>query len=929
MQAEKLNTITRNMEQCFSAFERNKDPEKMKHLAGQYFLNSDLREEEIREQIRELCKVGYEVIFLHARAGLKTPYLSECWFKALDAAVDELIACGAEFAIWDEDNYPSGDAGNRICNEYPELASSYLEFHTTQAEAGKEVIPFFSVNGAFVGCFAVYDDGTLRNLKPYCGTLRPTWDKRSRIQSSAYSEFAQLPYPHRRRAMSPPRFAAAWTPDRNCRIVCVESIRSTPGNHSSDLLNRQTAEQLLKLTHDEYERYFKDKMQYCSASFMDEPSPRGDCPWTRALPEEFFKDHGYEITDFLPHLVLNISEKSFRIRNDYRKTLHRLLCQNYLETVKNHLNKRNISSVGHLTRSESLSCAARYWPNELRCFKYFDIPCCDPLGAGIGQVGAVAHHIGTKLVSSAARLFGKKAAGADAFAVGGDTISLRDLSFMLNYHLTMGITWYNIHGLYYTLDGERRDEAPPSLFYQHSQWDHMKTFLDYLKKRCCELSGTHICDLEMLYPSSTLQSRLLSDPDPSEALHNTAETLLSHHCDFELVDEITLTEQNPDDFVKVRPYFLVAHTAFIEKDAALWLERYVSSGGKLIVTGMIPCILPKIDSENAESWSFAEKYYCDDFCSKLAAADLSGENADAVLIRKICKDDRIRTFMFNRSTNTFRGKFEGKNIEIAAGETGFADELTVKHTLPELQVPLWKLSFAPNCVPLHFWETSSIESFDLLAKNNTGLLPIAESGTYRAVFTVESPLYKVFFTTEEESLARVEFFINDIPLKEYCKADFRDCRELECEITRFLKQGRNIITCRGELMENPPYLRGQFKVNFPYGSCGYPVLSAAPEVFDLTSLRDFRALGYGTFSGKAVYDGTAVVECDGTYSLKLNIVKDSVKVYVDGEEKAVLIAPPYRFDMTLASGIHHIRLELCNAPGNRDIMAGVPAGLQE
>ena len=130
-------------------------------------------------------------------------------------------------------------------------------------------------------------------------------------------------------------------------------------------------------------------------------------------------------------------------------------------------------------------------------------------------------------------------------------------------------------------------------------------------------------------------------------------------------------------------------------------------------------------------------------------------------------------------------------------------------------------------------------------------------------------------------------------------------------------------------MENPPYLRGQFKVNFPYGSCGYPVLSAAPEVFDLTSLRDFRAFGYGTFSGKAVYDGTAVVECDGTYSLKLNIVKDSVKVYVDGEEKAVLIAPPYRFDMTLAAGIHHIRLELCNAPGNRDIMAGVPAGLQE
>ena len=31
----------------------------MKHLTGQYFLNTDLRAEEIREQIGELCRAGY------------------------------------------------------------------------------------------------------------------------------------------------------------------------------------------------------------------------------------------------------------------------------------------------------------------------------------------------------------------------------------------------------------------------------------------------------------------------------------------------------------------------------------------------------------------------------------------------------------------------------------------------------------------------------------------------------------------------------------------------------------------------------------------------------------------------------------------------------------------------------------------------------
>ena len=207
--------------------------------------------------------------------------------------------------------------------------------------------------------------------------------------------------------MDTPRFALSWTPDKKCKIVTFEILRSSPGRHCSDLLNAETTQVLLDIIHAEYERRFGQKMKYCSASFMDEPSPAGIYPWTRSLPEEFFKDHNYELLPNLPHLVLDIAAASPRIRNDYRKTLHRLLCQNYLEPVKKWLNERNIASAGHLTRSEYLTWSGHLWPNELRCFKYFDIPCCDPLGAGTGKPGCMAHHIGIKAVSSAARLFKK------------------------------------------------------------------------------------------------------------------------------------------------------------------------------------------------------------------------------------------------------------------------------------------------------------------------------------------------------------------------------------------------------------------------------------------------------------------------------------------------------------------------------------------
>ena len=899
----------------------------MEHLAGQYFLNTDLRADEIREQIGELCRAGYECIFLHARAGLKTPYLSEDWFKALSAAVDELVRHGVKFAIWDEDNFPSGDAGNRICNSWPELASSCLKFHIVEAKKNLPILEYFSVNGSFIGCYAVDGNGTITDISGHCGTLRSQWNP-AIIRESAYSPYSQLPYPHRRRSMNVSRFALSWTPDRDCRIVGIESVRNAPGGHSGDLLNPETTRRLIDLIHSEYERHFPEQLKHCAASFMDEPAPGGIYPWTRRLPEEFKQDHGCDLIPLLPHLAMDIDGRSVRIRNDYRKTLHRLLCRNYLEPVKKWLNARNILSTGHLTRSEYLSWSGLLWPDDLRCFKYFDIPCCDPLGAGIGQMGASAHHIGVKTVSSAARLFGKKAAGADAFAVGGDTISLRDLKFMLDYHLVMGITWFNVHGLYYTLDGERRDEAPPSLFYQHSQWPHMPEFLRYLKQRCGELSGEHICNLEMLYPSTALQSRLPGSETPDAALHEFAERLLSRQRDFELIDEITLHEQSPEEFAAVRPYFAVAHAPWIEASTARWLEAYAAAGGTVLVEGASPRILPGPDETSGKIWNFAESCREPDSIERIPAPELIGDHSCMILIRRIRRNGKVRTFLFNRGSGTFRGSFEGTEIELAPGKAGFSDELGIRKKVPVLPLSGWILTFGSNSVPLHYWKSSEQSAYDLLAKTNIGWPSVPETGEYYAVFMLDGPLSGVMLTSEEETLARGGFRLNGTPLTDFKKAVFRDCRERECDISTLLKPGRNMLVFTGRLFENAPYLRGRFQAEFPLGNCGYPVLRAAPEAFHLDRPQDYRTLGYGTYSGKAFYRTDARIAESGCYMLDLNLVRDSVRIVIDGIEQGILIAPPYQWETELAAGKHRIELEVCNAPGNRDVLAGLPAGLQ-
>ena len=196
------------------------------------------------------------------------------------------------------------------------------------------------------------------------------------------------------------------------------------------------------------------------------------------------------------------------------------------------------------------------------------------------------------------------------------------------------------------------------------------------------------------------------------------------------------------------------------------------------------------------------------------------------------------------------------------------------------------------------------------------------------MFTLENPLNGIVLTTEETTLARGEFKLNGTVLTNFRKASFRDCRELECDVSALLKPGRNRLTFSGRLFENPPYLRGRFEVNFPLGNCGYPVLSAAPEAFRLDIPLDYRTLGYGTYSGKAVYQTTVNITKAGHYALDLKLIKDSVRIMIDGIEQAVLIAPPYRYEAELSVGKHRIELEVCNAPGNRDVLAGLPAGLQ-
>ena len=58
--------------------------------------NDRLEPEELRRQIRNMKEIGMNGFFMHARGGLETEYLSDEWFEAVEASVDEAKKLGKD-----------------------------------------------------------------------------------------------------------------------------------------------------------------------------------------------------------------------------------------------------------------------------------------------------------------------------------------------------------------------------------------------------------------------------------------------------------------------------------------------------------------------------------------------------------------------------------------------------------------------------------------------------------------------------------------------------------------------------------------------------------------------------------------------------------------------------------------------------------------
>ena len=115
------------------------DPPREYSAAPFWFLNDNMKPEELSLQLQKMQEKGIYECVVHPRKGLSVEYLSEEWFSGIRVILDEAKRLDMKIWIYDEQDWPSGYAGGKVIRENPEYAAQCLSVEKIIPVMGKPI----------------------------------------------------------------------------------------------------------------------------------------------------------------------------------------------------------------------------------------------------------------------------------------------------------------------------------------------------------------------------------------------------------------------------------------------------------------------------------------------------------------------------------------------------------------------------------------------------------------------------------------------------------------------------------------------------------------------------------------------------------------------------------------------------------------------
>ncbi len=284
------------------------------------------------------------------------------------------------------------------------------------------------------------------------------------------------------------------TADRPHRVRLVYAVV-----RGFDYMSVAACHALRQTVHEAFEReageYFGDVIV---GSFQDElPSMP---TWSADFGASFAMQHGYALESQLLALFEADVPNAAQVRIDYQRwRAHRCEVAFFRPFYDWHEQHGLICGFDQQSpaRMALPVGAVDEYADYLQTHRWYGAPGSD-------------HHGNGKIHSSLAHLYERPRSWIEAFHSSGWGGTLEETFDWLVPWLRAGLTLYNPHAVYYSTHGGWWEWAPPSTCWRQPYWRHYPQFADAVMRLTGVLSlGSHVCDIAVLFPTTTVQANLL------------------------------------------------------------------------------------------------------------------------------------------------------------------------------------------------------------------------------------------------------------------------------------------------------------------------------------------------------------------------------------------------------------------------------------
>ncbi|NDJ54409.1 MAG: glycoside hydrolase, partial [Chloroflexi bacterium] len=384
--------------------------------------NDDLDPAEVARQVKLFAHAGWGGFFIHARSGLKTPYLSEQWMACVGAAVDAAKEHGLTAWLYDEDKWPSGFAGGLSVAANPAHRMMHLFCSIDDKPALiAERIAMFQAREV---------EGELIDIRPVdTPSLQDSADRLIQF----YPQHLPL------------------------------GIGKFNGYSYLSMLDPEAVRGFIETTHEAYKAHLGAHFgSTIPGIFTDEPAYLTDkgidpsqvmLPWTDELPRLYQERSGRDLLPELASLFFDVGDYH-QVRYEFWATVTQRFVDSYTKQIADWCAANHLKSTGHLMHEDTLTRQVERIGSAMQHYAHMHIPGVDNLARTINEGWGTV--LTLKQLDSVVSQMGKERALVENYGASGYDFAHHGRKWIGEWAYVLGANLNNPHLAAYSLRGARK-----------------------------------------------------------------------------------------------------------------------------------------------------------------------------------------------------------------------------------------------------------------------------------------------------------------------------------------------------------------------------------------------------------------------------------------------------------------------------------------